>query len=90
MKSGAEQFTDWITRRWPNSKRPRRDAAEHFDWDETFISMLCRSVRKPGLDNAVKIERESGIPVQAWMSSELDESAESVGVAARKRKQDKA
>jgi len=86
MKSGAEQLKDWMDRRGFN----QREAASHFGWDETFVSMLCRGTRSPGLGNAVKIERETGIPVEAWMSDELDESAERVGTASRKRKQDKA
>lgn len=53
--------------------------AEHFGWDPTFISQLLADPprrRKPGLDNAIKIERETGIPVEAWSSSALDESDE--------------
>jgi hypothetical protein len=90
MKPGAEQLTDWIARRWPLSARKNREAAEHFDWDETFISMLCRGVRAPGLANAIKIERESGIPVEAWVSTELDESETVPPEKNGKRRQDRA
>lgn len=74
MESGAEQFRDWLDRRWPNSGRKQREAADHFSWDETFISALLAGRRSPGLTNAIRIERETGIPVEAWVSSELDES----------------
>lgn len=90
MKTGAEQLQDWIDRRFPNSERPRRDAAEHFGWDETFIAKLLTdgpSQRKPGLTNAIKIERETGITVESWVSSELDEDAETVPVKVEKTQQ---
>ena len=67
MKSGPEQFKDWMHRR----RFMQREAAEHFGWHETYISQLLNGARTPGLDNAVTIERETGIPVEAWMSSEL-------------------
>ena len=86
MKSGAEQLKDWMDRRWPLSTRKQREAAEHLGWDETFISQLLRGVRTPGLTNAIKIERLSGIPVEAWVSSELDEAEESVAPARSKRR----
>lgn len=72
MQSGAEQLRDWMERRWPLSARKQREAAEYFDWDETFIAKLVTGARLPGLNNAVKIERHTGIPVEAWVSSEID------------------
>jgi transcriptional regulator with XRE-family HTH domain len=75
MQSGAEQLRDWMRRRGFS----QRQAAEYFGWDETFISKLTTETahqRKPGLANAIKIERETGIPVEAWVSTEVDESNE--------------
>jgi plasmid maintenance system antidote protein VapI len=89
MQPGAEQLKDWMDRRWPSSTRPQRDAAAHFGWDETFISKLCRGERSPGLTNAIRIERETGIPVEAWMSSDLDETAAVSSGKVSKRRQDK-
>lgn len=86
MQSGAEQLKDWMDRRWPASTRKQRDAAAHFDWDETFISQLCRGARAPGLTNAIRIERETGIPVEAWVSSELDTHAAAVPAKAKTRR----
>lgn len=74
MLSGAEQLRDWMKRRGFT----QRETAAHFDWDETFISKLVRGERTPGLDNALKIERETGIPVEAWVSSEQDISEPAV------------
>ena len=89
MRSGAEQFADWIERRWPLSERRQRDCSEYFGWDESFTSQLLRGSRRPGLANAIRIERMSGIPAKAWVSSELDESAETVPARARNRKIDR-
>lgn len=70
MKTGAEQLKDWMHRR----RFMQKEAAEYFGWDETYISQLVNGKRQPGLDNAIKIERESGIPVEAWASTELSAS----------------
>lgn len=86
MKSGPEQLKEWMERRWSLSLRPQRDTAEHFAWDETFISQLVTGKRTPGLTNAIRIERETGIPVEAWVSSELDEHATSASTKSRKAK----
>lgn len=82
MKSGREQLTDWMKRRGLTA----RETAAQFGWDETFVSKIVRGERRPGLTNAVKIERETGIPVAAWLSSELDESDRLVTSDARKRR----
>jgi len=84
MKTGAEQLTDWMKRRWPESQRPQRDTAEHFDWDETFIAKLVNGDRAPGLVNALRIERETGIPVEAWVSGVLDTPVSAAPGRARK------
>lgn len=86
MKSGPEQLREWMDRRWPASPRTQRDAAAHFEWDETFISQLVTGKRTPGLTNAIRIERETGIPVEAWVSSELGESTAVISGKARKSK----
>jgi plasmid maintenance system antidote protein VapI len=72
MKSGAEQLADWMKRRGFNAT----EAAAHFGWDLTFISKLINGHRLPGLTNAVKLERETGIPVEAWLPSGLDTERE--------------
>lgn len=85
MVSGAEQFKDWMKRRGFT----QRETAAHFGWDETFISALVtedeRRRRRPGLTNAIRIERETGIPVEAWASSALDESEATTAGKSRKR-----
>lgn len=86
MLSGAEQFKDWMWRRWPKSERPARDTAEYFGWDETFISKIVNGTRSPGLQNAIFIERRTGIPVEAWVTSEVDTSELATGTDGRKSK----
>jgi len=68
MKSGAGQLLDWMRRRGFTAT----EAAEYFGWDLTFVSKLVNGRRLPGLTNAIAIERKTGIPVEAWMSSALD------------------
>lgn len=80
MQDGATQLLDWMKRRGFT----QTEAAEFFGWDMTFVSKLVNGHRLPGLVNAVKIERETGIPVEAWVSSELDTASEPVLARARK------
>jgi transcriptional regulator with XRE-family HTH domain len=75
MKSGPEQFKEWMARRGLNQAQ----TAVHFGWSEPIISMLATGKRSPGLRRAVKIERETGIPVEAWLSSAVDNDEEPVG-----------
>lgn len=81
MKSGAEQLKDWMIRR----RFLQREAAEHLGFDETFVSQLVNGRRTPGLDNAILIERETGIPVEAWLSHADDKSEDTVPATSTKR-----
>lgn len=82
FEPGSEQLRDWMRRRGFK----QADAARYLDVDEPYISVLLSGKRTPGLDNAIKLERLTGIPVEAWASSELNESAQPVGAADRKAK----
>lgn len=73
MEHGRDQLRDWINRR----EFTQREAAKYLSFDETVMSNLLVGKRNPGLANAVKIERLTGIPVEAWMPTELDELGES-------------
>lgn len=90
MPTGADQLKDWMDRRWPLSLRKARESAEYLGYDESFISQLLRGDRRPGLTNAINIERKTGIPVEAWVSSMLDDDDTAAPVRARKRVQDRA
>jgi len=62
----------------------QREAAVLLGLHESFMSMLVNRRRVPTLNNAIKIERLSGIPVEAWSSSASDKSAKA---SHRKRRQ---
>jgi plasmid maintenance system antidote protein VapI len=57
-------------------------AAEYLGWDETYMSMVINGHRALGLKNAILLERRTGIPVEAWVSSELDETESVVAATA--------
>lgn len=80
MQSGAEQLKDWMRRRGFK----QADAARYLGFDEPYISVLSSGKRTPGLDNAILLERLTGIPVEAWASSELGDSESSEPVVAAK------
>ena len=73
---------DWMKRRGFNAT----EAAAYFGWDLTFVSKLVNGHRLPGLTNAIKLERETGIPVEAWLPSAVDTEAESVSADHGKRR----
>lgn len=80
MQPGHEQLKDWMHRR----RFLQQEAAEYLGLDAPYVSKLLSGTRSPGLDNAVKIERATGIPIEAWMESELDTSSEPVAASAAK------
>lgn len=61
-------------------------AANYLGWDETYMSMVINGHRALGLKNAIFVERQTGIPVEAWVSSELDESEPAVSAVGGNRK----
>ena len=75
IQTGAQQLLDWMKRRGFS----KMDAAAHFGWSLTFISKLVNGRRSPGLANAITIERETGIPVEAWLSGRMDTDDALVG-----------
>ena len=76
MQTGAQELKDWIDRRWPLSARKQREAAEYLVWDESFLCAVLAGRRGLNLTRAVQLERLSGIPVEVWLSSDLDTSDE--------------
>lgn len=80
-KSGPEQFKDWMKRRGFNQS----ETAEFFGWGENVISQFANGRRSPGLARAIKIEELTGIPVEAWASSDDDESGSAVTATSPKR-----
>lgn len=86
MKSGAAHLKDWMHRR----RFLQREAAEYLGFDETFVSQIVNGHRVPGLENAIVIERKTGIPVESWLPSDGDDSVAVASGRAQKSKADKA
>lgn len=84
--SGRERLAQWVDR----SKLNQLEAAQLIGIDPTQLSQILTGKRRPGLDNAVKIERATGIVVEAWVPLTDDEPAEAVSVSAPKRRIDRA
>lgn len=89
MKSGSEQFNDWIARRFPNQKPTNEEVGELLGMDQSLVTKLRKGTRGVGLKFAHHLEDHCGIPTAAWLSEDEDASSELVGVSPRKRKQDK-
>jgi transcriptional regulator with XRE-family HTH domain len=81
VKNGPEQLKDWMHRR----RFMQKEAAEYLGWDETYVSRILTGGRIPGLDNAIHLERMTGIPVEVWASSELDIREDPVTASRSKR-----
>jgi transcriptional regulator with XRE-family HTH domain len=84
MESGAKQLKEWMHRR----RFMQTEAAKYLGFDPTFVSQLVNGARTPGLDNAIKIERATGIPVEAWLSTDRDETVQPVSAGAAKSQSD--
>lgn len=82
MQSGAEQLQDWMRRRGFN----QADAARYLEIPEADISRMSRGLNSPGLNKAILIAKRTGIPVEAWASSDLDEETTAVPRGNGKRK----
>ena len=85
MEAGAAQLLDWMARRGLS----QQETARLWGWDVTFVSKLVRGHRLPGLANALKIERETGIPVEAWMVNPLADDETLIVSPGRKSNQTK-
>ena len=71
-QSGRERLAQWIKR----SKLNQIETARLIGIHETQLSQILAGNRRPGLDNAVKIEAVTGIPVEAWVSITLGSDAD--------------
>jgi len=82
MQSGRERLRDWITR----SKVKDYEAADILGVNNVVLSQWLSGSRKPGLDNAVKIEQVTGVSVESWLLSPLSSDDDGEAVTAGKRK----
>ena len=65
---GRDRLAQWIERSILN----QLEAARIIGIDHTQLNQILGGKRRPGLDNAIKIERATGIAVEAWESIEDD------------------
>ncbi len=84
--SGRERLAQWIER----SKLNQTEAAQIIGIDPTQLSQILTGKRRPGLDNAVKIEAKTGIVVEAWVPIADDDEAEPEPTHGRKSRIGKA
>lgn len=85
-QGGRDRLAQWIER----SKLNQLEAARLIGIDPTQLSQILTGKRRPGLDNAVKIEQATGIVVEAWVPLSDDDSAVAEPVAAQKSRSGKA
>jgi transcriptional regulator with XRE-family HTH domain len=79
MKSGAELLKAWMGRMGLNLTQ----TAAELEMQLPYLSMIASGKRNPGLRAAVKIERRTGIPAEAWLATEVyGSSADATPVAA--------
>lgn len=86
MQTGQERLREWLER----SKLTQRAAAELLRMHYTFLSQILNGNRSPALGTAVRIERVTGIPVEAWMPTEVDDERLLVSAGGSKSKRGKA
>lgn len=81
QQPGATQLRDWMRRRGFDTQQ---EVAGFLGIDERFISQFMNERRRPGLKLALVIERKTGIPVEAWALSELNDVDDATVAAGRK------
>lgn len=62
------------------------DAARYLEYSESLMSRIMSGDYNPGLRNAVHLEQRTGIPVEAWIASELADVEPAAVTAGSKRK----
>lgn len=81
MEAGHLQFQDWQQRRGFSGV----ETAEYLGLDAFQVSRLKTPGFPPNLKTAIKVERGTGIPVEAWLADDA-EMASAIAAPARKRK----
>lgn len=69
MQNGRARLRAWIER----TRMTQQEAAKLLRFHEAFLSQILGGHRRPGLKNAVRIERVTGIPVTAWVPNQDDD-----------------
>lgn len=69
MDSGRDQLRRWLERAHLTQREAARLLGMHFT---SLSQILGQRERSPSLARAVRIERVTGIPVEAWMPTAVD------------------
>lgn len=65
--SGRQLVREWLVRSCLNQK----EAALRIGVTPAYLSEILGGTKRPGLDNAVWIERVTGVPVEAWVPTRV-------------------
>jgi transcriptional regulator with XRE-family HTH domain len=68
---GPARLREWIEK----SHLTQRQAARVFGIHFTFVNQLLTGRRAPALATAERIERETGIPMRAWVPTRAGKTA---------------
>lgn len=82
MHDGRTRLREWMNR----AKLNQRSAAELLGMHYTFLSQILNNDRSPALATAVRIERITGIPVEAWVTTDVDDEHAAVSAKAGRAK----
>ena len=66
MTTGPEQLRDWLQRRGFN----QREGANLLEMDDTHLCRILSGERTPTLQQAVAIQRLTGISVETWANDD--------------------
>lgn len=83
QEPGSIQLKDWMRRRGFDTQD---EVAGFLGIDKRFVSQFLNERRRPGLKLALVIERKTGIPVEAWSLTEVDNSDDEQPATSRKRR----
>lgn len=83
MQSGSEQLLEWMERKGFDT---RTQAAKFLGVDKSIVTKLAKGTRKPGRESAIRLQRQTGIPIEAWSSDASDTSEKRGARKPRKRR----
>lgn len=63
--TGKERLAKYIER----SRLKQCELADLIGITDSYLSQLLSGRRSPGLSNALKIEAETGVPVESWVDN---------------------
>lgn len=77
--TAQERLREWLLR----SRLTQRGAARVLGFHYTHFNQILNGRRNPGVKNAIKIQRLTGVPVDCWLPTDDPQSARIVQDADR-------